>query len=556
MKSLQAIQKALVIGLSVAGWGLSHAADLADQGAGRMSLSLSVGLQQAQDMLVANAPGAGAVSSRSADSRFDIAMRNAPASQVFAQLGAGSQYNILVPPDVTGNLSLSLKNTTMHEALDTLRDMYGYDYRITGNRVFISSNAVQTRLYRINYLAGRRVGSSELTIASAATANSGGGTSGGSGAMASSGSSASSSGNNGGSSATSSVRTTSDTDFWKDVSDSLISLIGSKDGRNVTINAGAGVILVRATPAELRQVSEYLRAVQVTIQRQVMLEAKIVEVQLSKSSEMGINWGLFRSDGLNGGSLGVVGMVPGVSLGSSLSNGNVTIKPGSGVTTNGAGKGFYGLALQTPNFAALLSFLETQGNVQVLSSPRIAALNSQKAVLKVGSDDTFVTSVTNNVSVVNNTTVNSPTVSTKTYFSGISLDVTPQIDDSGSVMLHVHPAISMATTKELSLKLGDSGTYQVPGVAVSINETDSMVRVRDGQIVAIGGLMQQSGSDSVTGVPGLDDAPVVGRLFRYKNKSSTKRELVILIKPTVLSEDGLGAANEQPATPLLSDASK
>lgn len=556
MKSLQTIQKALVIGLSMAGWGLSHAADVDEQAIGRMSLSLS--LKHVEAVMQANPPGAGAISSRAADGRFDIAMRNAPAAQVFAQLGAGSQYNILVPPDVTGNLSLSLKNTTMHEALETLRDMYGYDYRITGNRVFISSNAVQTRLYRINYLPGRRVGSSELSIASAATANTGGGGSSGNSASGSSGSGStgggSSGGGNGGSSATSSVRTTSDTDFWKDVSDSLVSLIGSKDGRSVTINSGAGVILVRATPAELRQVTEYLRAVQVTIERQVMLEAKIVEVQLTKSSESGINWGLFRSDGLNGGRLGVVGMVPGVSLGASLTNGNVTVTPGTGVTSSATGKGFYGLALQTPNFAALLSFLETQGNVQVLSSPRIAAMNNQKAVLKVGSDDTFVTSVTNNVTVVNNTTVNSPTVATKTYFSGISLDVTPQIDDSGTVMLHVHPAISVATTKDLSLKLGDSGTYQVPGVAISINETDSMVRVRDGQIVAIGGLMQQSGSDNLTGVPGLGEAPVVGRLFRYKNNSSTKRELVILIKPTVLSEDGLGAAAAEPATPLLSDA--
>lgn len=562
MKSLQTIQKTLVIGLCMAGWGLSHAADIEDQTMGRMSLSLS--LKQVQAALQAEPPGAGVASSRAADGRFDIAMRNAPAAQVFAQLGAGSHYNVLVPPDVTGNLSLNLKNTTMLEALETLRDMYGYDFRITGNRVFISSNAVQTRLYRINYLPGRRVGSSELSIASAATANTGGaGASSGSSGASGSGSSGSGSsggsgntggGNNGGSSATSSVRTTSDSDFWRDVSDSLVSLIGNKDGRSVTINPGAGVILVRATPAELRQVTEYLRAVQVTIERQVMLEAKIVEVQLTKSSEAGINWGLFRSDGLNGGRLGAIGMVPGVSMTSSLTNSNVTITPGTGVTTTATGKGFYGLALQTPNFSALLSFLETQGNVQVLSSPRIAAMNNQKAVLKVGSDDTFVTSVTNNVTVVNNTTVNSPTVATKTYFSGISLDVTPQIDETGTVMLHVHPAISVATTKDLSLKLGDSGTYQVPGVAISINETDSMVRVRDGQIVAIGGLMQQSGTDSLTGVPGLGEAPVVGRLFRYKSNSSTKRELVILIKPTVLSEDGVGAATTEPATPLLSDA--
>ncbi len=560
MKSLHTIPGALVLGLSMAGGSGAHAANVDESGlgesfasAGRMSTSLN--LSQMQAALQARPPAAGTASARQGEARFDLAVRNAPAAQVFAQIGAGSNYNMLVPPDITGTISLTLKNTTMHEALDTLREMYGYDYRITGNRVFVASNTVQTRLYRINYLPGRRVGSSELSISSAAQANaSGANANSGSGTTGSAGSTGTSTGTagNGGNSLTSSVRTTSDSDFWKDVSDSLSSMIGTKDGRSVTINPGAGVILVRATPAELRQVTEYLRAVQITIERQVMLEAKIVEVQLSKGSETGINWGAFRSQGTDG-HVGLLNLAPGTTLtGTVLSNSNVSVTPGTGVSSTTTGKGFYGLAIQTPNFAALLSFLETQGNVQVLSSPRIAALNNQKAVLKVGSDDTFVTSVTNNVTTSNNgNTVNSPTVGTKTYFSGISLDVTPQIDDTGTVMLHVHPAISVATTKNLSLTLGDAGTYQVPGVAISINETDSMVRVRDGQIVAIGGLMQQGGGVSTSGLPVLSDAPVVGGLFRYKQTSNTKRELVILIKPTVISDDGNGSNPVVPATPLL-----
>ncbi|RTL32842.1 MAG: pilus (MSHA type) biogenesis protein MshL [Burkholderiales bacterium] len=558
MKSLQTIQRALLLGLGVSGWGLVHAANIDAQSnggesvalAGGMSMSMNLGPRQA----VADAgvrSSSAVLGGKQAETRFDIAVRGAPAAQVFAQLGAGSNYNILVPPDLSGTVSLTLRNTTMSEALDTLREMYGYDYRITGNRVFIYSNAVQTRLYRINYLPGRRSGSSELSIASAAQATASGANN-GSSSTTSTGTSTSSYSGSGGASLTSSVRTTSDSDFWKDVSDSLTSMVGNKDGRSVTMNPGAGVILVKASPAELRQVTDYLRAVQVTIERQVMLEAKIVDVQLSKGSESGINWGAFRSQGMDGGRIGLINVAPGTTLsGSALSNSNVSYTTGTGVTSTTTGKGFYGLAIQTPNFAALLSFLETQGNVQVLSSPRIAALNNQKAVLKVGSDDTFVTSVTNNVSVVNNTTVNSPTVGTKTYFSGISLDVTPQIDENGTVMLHVHPAISVATTKNLSLQLGDSGTYQVPGVAVAINETDSMVRVRDGQIVAIGGLMQQSGSNGVAGLPGLSEAPVVGGLFRYKTTSSSKRELVILIKPTVLNEDGTGANAAVPAASLL-----
>lgn len=608
MKSLQTIQGVLVFGLSMAGWGVAHAANVHQPdeqdhlpAEGRMSMSFSSNAawaaarnaQQAPAAPAAAAPSpvkptadaaalsmsmqapiedmpptaagvrapakpasASAAVIKEGEQRFDIVVRNASAAQLFGQLGAGSNYNMLVPPDVTGSVSLNLRNTTLTEALDTLRDMYGYDYRITGNRIFISSNAVQTRLFRINYLPGRRTGSSELSISSAATAtasaSAGGGATSGSASSSSGGAGSGSYTGGGGASLTSSVRMTSEADFWKEVNESLASMIGTKDGRSVNMNPGAGVILVRATPMELRQVTEYLRALQIIIERQVMLEAKIVEVQLNKSYDTGINWGLFRSEGLNGGQVGLVNMMPGVSLTKGgLTTTSTSVVQGTGVTTTGGGKGFYGLSIQTPNFAALLNFLETQGDVQVLSSPRIAALNNQKAVLKVGSDDTFVTSVTNNVTVVNNTTVNSPTVGTKTYFSGISLDVTPQIDDTGTVMLHVHPAISVATTKDLSLKLGDSGTYQVPGVAVSINETDSMVRVKDGQIVAIGGLMQASGSVGTAGLPGLSKAPVIGGLFRQKSESSSKRELVILIKPTIISEDGSGSNPAVPATSML-----
>jgi MSHA biogenesis protein MshL len=565
MKFVHAIPKALACALVMMGWGSVQASLNEDKGAeaempasiGRMSTTLG---GQLYAKVQALRPVAAVPDAKAGESRFDLAVKNAPAAQVFMQLGAGTNYNILVPPELPGTITVSLKGVTVPEALDTLREMFGYDFRITGNRVFIYPNTVQTRLFRINYLPGRRQGASELDISSASSGSSSGSGSGSSGSSGSSSSSSSGSGSSssgsGTASLTSSVRTTTDTDFWKDVNDSLVALIGSKDGRGVTINAGAGVIVVRATPAELRQVTEYLHAIQVTIERQVMLEAKIVEVQLSKSSESGVNWSLFRGLANSGRQVGVVGVSPGTNLSTSgsISTPNGSVIPGMDTVAASLGKGFYGVAVQSASFSALLAFLETQGNVQVLSSPRIAALNNQKAVLKVGSDDTFVSSVTNNVTVVNNSTVNSPTVTTRTIFSGISLDVTPQIDDSGIVMLHVHPAVSVATAKNLQLTLGDAGTYDVPGVAVSINETDSMVRVRDGNILAIGGLMQQSANRNSNGVPILGNAPVVGSFFRYKTSSDVKRELVILIKPTVISGDGAGSNPTEPDTPLLSSS--
>jgi MSHA biogenesis protein MshL len=248
-----------------------------------------------------------------------------------------------------------------------------------------------------------------------------------------------------------------------------------------------------------------------------------------------------------------VGVAPGVGLSNNgtLSTGGATINPGSSVVAEALGKGFYGLAVQGTNFTALLSFLETQGNVQVLSSPRIATINNQKAVLKVGTDELFLTNVTNNSTSTASGTTNSPSLTLQPFFSGISLDVTPQIDDKGVVMLHVHPSISVVSEKQKTFDLGGSQVLRLPLATSSINETDSIVRVMDGQIVAIGGLMQASGSKETSGLPGVSDVPVVGNAFKYKQTSSYKRELVILIKPTVISDMGQGFSDAQPATPLI-----
>lgn len=489
-----------------------------------------------------------------ADGRFDLSVNNAPASQVFLQLGTGTAYNMLVSPDIAGTITLSLKQTTVVEALEALRELYGYDFRVTGNRVFVYPNTVQTRMYKINYLPGRRVGASDLRVSSSAIAQSGG-TPGGT--TSATGTTTTTTGGTARSIDTSSVRMTSDTDFWREVNESLGSLVGKENGRSVTLNPGAGVIVVRATPAELRQVTDYLRAVQLTIERQVMLEAKIVEVKLSQSSQTGVNWTLFR--GLkNGNKAGIVNAAPGVTLSNSgsLVNADATINAGSSVLTESLGKGFYGLAFQSANFAALLSFLETQGDVQVLSSPRIATLNNQKAVLKVGSDELFVTNVTTTQTSSGSSTTSSPSLTLQPFFSGIALDVTPQIDETGTVMLHVHPTVSVVAEKEKAIDLGTLGSYKLPLATSSINETDSIVRVRDGQIVAIGGLMQQDSITDRNGVPGLSDVPGIGGLFRYKSSSNTKHELVILIKPTVISEDGQGWPEVEIATPKLSQANQ
>jgi MSHA biogenesis protein MshL len=483
-----------------------------------------------------------------AEPRFDLAVNNAPAAQVFMQLGHGTPYNVLVAPEVSGQISIALKNTTVVEALESLRELFGYDFRVAGQRIFVYPNTVQTRLYRVNYLPGRRQGASDIRVTSSAISQSGAG---GSTPSTSSVSGGAVGGSGSRPDDSAHVRTTSDADFWREVQASLAALVGGKEGRSVVLNIAAGVIVIKATPSELRQVEQYLKAVQVAIERQVMLEAKIVEVQLSKDAQTGINWSGFAR--MFGNTAVTVGMAaPGASVGTTgaLSSGDGnSVGANRTLGTGALGRGFYGLAFQSANFGALLNFLQTQGEVSVLSSPRIATLNNQKAVLKVGSDELYVTGVTTSTTTSGNSSVSTPSLTLQPFFSGIALDVTPQIDDQGMVMLHVHPAVSSVSEKTKNVDLGSLGAYKLPLAASTVNETDSIVRVRDGQIVAIGGLMKQELRDEKTGLPVVSDVPVVGGLFRQTSQVMSKRELVILLKPTVIAE---GAA--WPDGPTVSQA--
>jgi MSHA biogenesis protein MshL len=303
-----------------------------------------------------------------------------------------------------------------------------------------------------------------------------------------------------------------------------------------------GLVVVRAMPESLQAVRSYLDQVENTLHRQVILEAKIVEVTLRDGFQMGINWHTFGKD--SGGTFKPQRIV--------APDGTVTVTNGSDNST--AAELVYGAADQFFNplgstftlnasfgdFEAAIELLETQGTVQVLSSPRIATVNNQKAVIKVGSDEFFVTDISSNTvtagSAIN--TTDSPELTP--FFSGIALDVTPQISDEGKVILHIHPTVS-----EVEEQLKNIGGEDVPLAASTIRESDSIVRALNGQIVVIGGLMQNSSRDADAGVPGLSRLPGLGYLFKNKEKSGIKSELVILLKPIVVNGDEHGAAMRQ-----------
>jgi MSHA biogenesis protein MshL len=466
-----------------------------------------------------------------AEPRFDLAVNNAPASQVFMALVSGTRYSMLVSPEVSGTITVNLKNVTVREVLEALRELYGYEFKIQKTRITIQPNTLQTRIFQINYLAGKRQGQSDVRVTSGSISTQ----------SNASGDQGSSSGNTNTASSTvpsSQILTSQDTDFWRDLSAALSSIISATDGRAVVVNPGSGVVLVKAFPSEIRSVENYLRATQAIIERQVMLEAKILEVSLHEGFEAGINWAWF---GGRNRRYGVGSVNPGTKLSPSgtLSSSHLTITPGSelGSMVSDLGQGVFGLALQTKTFAALLNFLETQGNVQVLSSPRIATLNNQKAVLKVGTDDFFVTNVSSTVTSTGTSNVTTPTITLQPFFSGIALDVTPQIDGENGIILHVHPSISNVTESQKIINLGELGNYTLPLASSTVNETDSIVRVQDGNIVAIGGLMKQEQGSEGSGLPGASAASGFGWLFGSKGGYLKKSELVILIKPTVIRNE-------------------
>jgi MSHA biogenesis protein MshL len=490
---------------------------------------------------------------------FDLVVTNVPAAQVFHAIASGSRFNMLLPPSLPGTVSVNLKEVTFVEALDTMRELYGYEYRIDGRRVFIQPASLQSRIYQVSYPSSRRAGRSDTRVVSGGIAATSPGAAGTAATAAPEGSQ---------------VTTLQDADFWKELEVALKAVVGSTDGRQVVLSAHSGVLVVKALPRELRDVEQLLRSSRLAIERQVMIEAKIVEVSLSEGFESGINWAAFDrlgnhrlSSGLDTSRVNVPGSIGrglGIPTGSLATAVDASTTPATVTPTTlgqllasplaSGGSGALGLAFTTNSFAALLSFLETQGSVHVLSSPRVATTNNQKAVLRVGSDDFFITNISTSTTSTASGSVTTPTIQTQPFFSGISLDVTPQIDEDGQVTLHIRPSVSNVTERTRVVNLGNLGSFTLPLASSSVNEADTVVRVRDGVTVAIGGLMSQTQTGDDSRVPGAGDVPVLGELFKRRQRTLAKRELVFLLRPTVVRSDAQATADLATVQRRLGDA--
>ena len=469
--------------------------------------------------------------------RFSVVLNGATPEVLFMALLAETPLSVAVDPGVKGPISIALKDVTLREALDLLRELHGLEYKVIGRHILVSQAQMQTRIFTVDYPSFNRSGRSELRVLSGSITGSGGSSSPGSSGSGPGSQSAAAGGSAGGSSSMESSRisTSQRNDLWAEIESTIKLLVGDKDGRSVVVSPQTGNIVLHALPREIRAVNDYLEATRISVQRQVMLEAKVVEVQLRDSERTGINWSAFKLGLSTRASGGMVSPGGSLSATGTIGDGLITVNPGVALEAAATAAGsLLGLAFQTRNFAAVLDFLGTQGNTQVLSSPRIATMNNQKAVLKVGTDDFFVTSISSTTTAVGNSTATTPNIGVQPFFSGISLDVTPNIDAAGYITLHIHPSVSTVSERTKVINLGTQGSYALPLASSEINESDAVVRAHDGNIIAIGGLMRQASINSDSGVPGTEGTFWRKLLGGQTNRLTEKRELVILLKPTIV----------------------
>jgi MSHA type pilus biogenesis protein MshL len=488
---------------------------------------------------------------------YSLSARDSDIQEVLLSFSKESELNIVVDPDVTGKVTVDFKEVPLRDAFDYLLGPLNLVYVKKGLFVRVSKPRMETRFFTLNYVSTRRIGTRTVTASSGSSESSGSieipGTE--RGALGSARLSAGSEDRN-----LSSLATFDEADFWGEVQRELEAVVfgrppeegdgegfsvggheavmrADEEGRKLVINRMTGVIMVTDYPSKVREVADFLSSVQASVQRQVMIEAKIIEVILAKDYQMGVDWSFIQSlprmtnlawgltdgktTGFPGSTSGYLGTDSGDSdgglqAGSIDTPGTFHLSPFGGVfAIGGAGSEVF--------LRDILDAISEQGDVNLLSSPRISTLNNQKAIIRVGDQDVFFVQG----AVATESTV-LQTTQPYTIDIGIVLDVTPQIGEDGMIIMNVHPSISDKTGEKTS----PDGVTTFP--ILSVRETDTTIRVADGQTIIIAGLMREKKDRKVTGLPFLQSVPKLGPLFSHTSEISSKSELIIMLTPTIM----------------------
>jgi len=442
---------------------------------------------------------------------YSLRVREAQIQDVLLALAQESGENLVVNPEVTGTVTVNLNRVTLEQALDAILGQLGFSYRREGRIIRISKPVLETRIFSVNYISTSRKGDKTIV----ATHGSGAG-----GEQISA--------------SETRIAGKDEMDFWAEIQEGLtaiifaeerpaavlrarqagvVSSLTSQDGKKLVISKVSGLIQVRDYPEKLREVANFLEQMEVSSQRQVLIQARFLEVTLRKGYETGIRWDNIQEQFFN---LDLTEL----SLSWNLFGGGTSSSATGALLVAGATESLAGGDFV---LADLVKALETQGKVKALASPKIATMNNQTAIVKVARQDVYFTSEISQgeVSTLQSFTPNTIDV-------GVILDVTPQIGPGGDINMNIHPSI----TAEFDRVTAPDGS-EFP--LLRIREADTVVKVRDGQTIIIAGLIQESDTTNRTGLPCLTNLPVLSYLFGYREERSEKTELVILITPTVLT---------------------
>ncbi len=459
--------------------------------------------------------------------KFSLSVRDADLRDVFLLLSKDSGINIIADKEVAGKISIDFTNLELQSALYAITRPLGYTFRMDKGFIRVTKPILETKTFRVNYITGKRTSTSTMNAA-ISTGSSSGGSSGGtninisSGAPTSSGSSSSSSGQG-----SVNVTTSGTADFWKEVQRGLEVLVfgdtkgggGSeggfsrgddKTGKKIVISELAGIVLITDQSDNLERIEDFLKDVERSARKQVMIQAHIIEITLNDDFKFGINWD-------------AVLQLPG----------NIDLSLTQSLNPFAASTGsVFNATLNHHKVNVILDAMKEQGQVNVLSSPKVSTMNNQRAVIKLTTKEvswvtTSYTSGTTGDVVVSNTIPQIDEI-------GLFLDVTPQVDDEGIITMQIHPSISEKLKDVFSPLDGKSSKP-----LINTREADTMIKTRNGQTIVIAGLITDKINDTTRKVPVLGDIPFIGAAFKQITQEKKKSELVILLTPYVLTDQSI-----------------
>ncbi len=445
---------------------------------------------------------------------YTVVVNEVPVKELLFALSRDAQINVDVHPDITGNVTLNAVDQTLTQILNRISRQIDIRHELRDGTIVVVPDTPFLRTYKIDYVnvtreSAGKIGASTLV----ATGGEGGGAN----------------------TSDSTISNTINNRFWESLQINVEAIVrpesgavSDSDDKGVTLNREGGLLLVRATARQHQMVSEYLDKVMASITRQVLIEATIVEVQLSDRYQAGIDWtALARNKfGLD------------LTVGSDVGRAFI----------GGASGGVSGLILNyadtpdgTSDLDVTINLLNEFGDTQVLSSPKVMTLNNQPAVLKVVDNEVYFELSIDTVQDGGGGSLTTVDTDVRTVSVGLVMSVTPQIGESDAVTLNVRPTITRVRefVDDPGVPIALASVPGAPDVAnrvpvVQVRETETVMRVGTGQLAVLGGLMQDRRFKDDESVPGLSQVPGFGELFKFREREQTKTELVVFLRPTVI----------------------